>query len=216
MELSFFDLEAIEKLGEYENDCPLCRMKEESLRKTVYTILYELVNDSGVRARFNEEGLCNEHAKFMVKIAKEYPELGGLGPAIIFKDILEESVEDIKKLTFKRVKEQNFSYYLCRIEREYEEVYTRAFAKIFRSIEEGKEYENQKSVFCLRHTSMVFRELSKHKAVFNWFKRIQIEKYEEIVAKLEIFIKKYDYRRKNMPFGDEVSAWKLSAKILGK
>jgi len=72
----------------------------------------------------------------------------------------------------------------------------RTFAKVFGSSEGRKAY-------------MILRELSRYKDVFNWFRKVQIEKYEGINEKCY-------YRKKGVPFGDEVSAWRLSAKILGK
>ena len=215
MELSFFDMEALEKLNTFEEGCPVCIMKKESIGKTVYTILYELVNDSGVRKRFDEEGLCNEHAQLMVKIARNFPELGGLGPAIIFKDIMERLVEYMEKVSSKRVIRSS-GCYLCKVEREFERVYVKTYAKVFKFSEGRQKYEMSKTTFCFDHAQMILRELSRDRKSFEWFKKIQTVKYREIVRKLEIYIEKHDYRKNGIPFGDEVHAWKLSAKILGK
>jgi len=66
-----------------QNRCPVCRLLDRGTERSMENLLYENVNDGGIRARLRKSlGFCKEHALFLIKIGDT------LGIAIIYQDIL--------------------------------------------------------------------------------------------------------------------------------
>jgi len=82
---SYFDLlEACSEPG-----CPVCRISLKLARRYVDSILYEYVNDPGVRDEIRRSrGYCNEHAGWMLDVRG-----AGLGIAIFQRDIVQTVLE---------------------------------------------------------------------------------------------------------------------------
>ena len=101
---SFYDLhDALVLSG-----CPVCRLKAAYTERLLDNLLYEKVNDPGLRARIRQaRGFCHEHAWGLVR------ESAVLGVSIILRDVLHEVLRIMSAarfrtsptLSFRRVQE---------------------------------------------------------------------------------------------------------------
>ena len=102
--------------------CPICQLVRTAEEKALCSLLYEHVNDPSIREKLRKGlGLCTYHAWLMVKAASSNPLLGGLGPAIIYEDVLSHYLKEALSGKVKRPSEGGC--YLCELARSYEEVY---------------------------------------------------------------------------------------------
>jgi hypothetical protein len=87
---TYFDLlEACRKPG-----CPLCRLSQDGAERYLSALLYESVNDPGVRSRLQRSlGFCREHARLILD--RKHGE--ALGVAILTRDLLQTALERIQK-----------------------------------------------------------------------------------------------------------------------
>ena len=80
---------ALEKPG-----CHICRLVESAERQAIENILYEYVNDPGVRGGIRRSwGLCTHHAWLFLRLALSPETAGMLGAAIIYEDVVSELLD---------------------------------------------------------------------------------------------------------------------------
>jgi len=73
--------------------CPVCRGAGRAAWQHIDSILWEMVNDPGVRARLRgAHGFCREHALMALSVARE--QAAALGMAIMYEDFLRHVRED--------------------------------------------------------------------------------------------------------------------------
>lgn len=190
--------------------CPICYLNFESVRKTIFSILYESVNDPEIRARLREDGFCHKHARLIFQVLEESPDLGLLGISIILKDLLDSATElNTIKRPSRGKKERDHSHecYFCKIEKDANKRHISVFARTMTDHSKRTIFERSESVLCFYHTAEIANVLSGT-PVFEEFLRIQEEKLRMLSLHLESFIAKHDYRN-TLPFtSDEASAWK--------
>ncbi len=86
---SIYLLEVLEKPGR-----PICRLIESAERQVIKNILYEYVNDPGVRGEIRRSwGLCTHHAWLFLRLALSPETAGMLGAAIIYEDVVSELLD---------------------------------------------------------------------------------------------------------------------------
>ncbi len=188
--------------------CPVCRLARRVEERLIWNILYERVNDPTTRSMIRESlGLCPYHAWLMVSIARRNPEVGPLGPAIIYEDMVSEAVDLLSRgevnALYKRIRGECL---VCRHVRAFEDVYV---GELVDCIEGGgflSSYKDGKSTLCLRHYLMVHSRL-KSKRLKAELEAIQVEKLRSILGKIREFIRKHDYRVEESISPDEASAW---------
>lgn len=74
-----------------EDGCPICRLAQKSVARFLDGLIYENVNDPGIREDIREaRGFCNLHAWQL----RDHG--GALGIAIIHHDVLEDAMEAIE------------------------------------------------------------------------------------------------------------------------
>ena len=75
-------LQALERPG-----CAVCNAADRAARRYLDALLWEFVNDPGVRDRLRSSlGFCGAHTALAVEVAAE--QAGGLGMAILYEDFL--------------------------------------------------------------------------------------------------------------------------------
>lgn len=73
--------------------CPVCHGAHEAARRYVGSLLWEFVNDSGVRDRLrSSHGFCREHAHLALDVAKKTG--NALGMALLYEDFLRHVREE--------------------------------------------------------------------------------------------------------------------------
>jgi len=71
-----------------KSGCPLCRLHVELEARYLFGLLWENVNDPGIRARLRQSfGFCHEHA-WMLVATEQQAWGGGLGTGIIYEDLI--------------------------------------------------------------------------------------------------------------------------------
>lgn len=206
----FVEIKIIDTMSEKDPSCPICKLINESIEKLIDTILYELVNDHQIRSNLRTMGLCRKHVETIERYLHHHPELGLLGIAIIYEDILDHKLKTIKQ---NESDIYAYSCYLCNRESQIEEVYINSFGKILGGTEGITLFSQSDSVFCLYHFSRIYRLLND--TTKNHFKEIQIEKLNYLKNQLSIFIKKHDYQNKK-PIGKEATAYRSVGKLIAQ
>lgn len=80
-----------------EPDCPVCSLGHAAARRNVNTLIYEGVNDYGLRATLRESlGYCHEHAWML----PEAGESAALGIAIVHRDLLNTVRQLLDKVAY--------------------------------------------------------------------------------------------------------------------
>ncbi len=185
-------VEAIEKPG-----CPICNILEKEERNTLWDILYERVNDPGVREKFRRSlGLCRHHAWRLYELSRRDPLIGEPGPAIIYHDVLETAVE--RGLWEKPIDGECF---ICKRIDESNEAFIEEFANKAASTDLLEVYENNKSsILCRYHYSMILKRLARiDKKSADRLREIQSSKINDLINALKNFIDTYDYRSSRRP-----------------
>ncbi|WP_258084889.1 DUF6062 family protein [Thermococcus thermotolerans] len=190
--------------------CPVCRILRKYEESEIDTILYEHVNNPGVREKFKESlGLCTYHAWKTLGKAYSEPLLGPLGVAIIYEHMLRTYIAYLERGT---VPEEG-ECFLCRLMEEKEKSTIDAFAG--RIEELLPEYERSESVLCRNHYVMLLQILRRENSTAaERLERVQIKKLRVLRERLDSFIDKFDYRARERPTKDEISALPLTIEAL--
>ncbi len=81
-----------------QNGCPVCRVQEKAERRYAVNLLWENVNDPGVRVRLlASQGFCGAHVRLLLSLADR--ELGSrLGLAIIYEHLTRDLIRRLGEL----------------------------------------------------------------------------------------------------------------------
>lgn len=207
--------------------CPFCYMKEKLEKETVeYTIGPSYMEDD-IRAKSDELGFCSRH--YSVIMAEQ----NKLGVALMSHTYIQKLIKDIellkddnnktKKSLFKKIsnpiisqnqlvtyaKKTSNTCYMCdRIDHTLYR-YIDCFIYVYNNDDNIKSLFSQSKGVCYTHFSQVLNiaEQKMKDIQFNEFKDEIVKKELENLKKLEIdldfFIKKFDYKNNNLPWGDK-------------
>ena len=192
--------------------CPICNLISELEIKTIKDILYEYVNDSGVRSKFRESlGLCPYHAWLMVRIVSEPEVFDGLGATIIYEDMLSTYLKKLTKDPGYSIKGKCF---ICKYSSDFESFYLRDFIDCISNNREFLEkYISSRSILCSKHFKTVYSSL-KDVEIKDILLESRIKKIKDVLKDMENFIRKHDYRIKDNITEDESKAWIKAIMIL--
>lgn len=206
---NFVEIKIIDALSEKDQSCPVCRLINESVEKLVDTILYELVNDPQIRSNLRTMGLCKQHAEMIERYLQQHPELGLLGIAIIYEDMLGHELRTLRQPFAEGV----VNCYLCDRQTQIEKTYTSSFGRIFSEPQGVELFSQSEAVFCLDHFRKTYQLVDN--SMKDRFEEIQVRKLNYLKNQLSIFIEKHDYRNKK-PFGKEATVYKLVGRLIAK
>lgn len=198
-----------------EGGCPICTYLDQSQRKRIEAILYELVNDLKTREKFSESlGLCPYHAWLLNNIALSDPLYGKLGPAIIYHHMLSEYFERLSQGSLENFEQTNSKCFLCKELFEEEKDIVDTFVEKLVTTDLLKVYINSPhSILCPRHYQMVYNKLNnieKRKEL----EKTQINKVKYILENLASFISKHNYNSKENFTKEEALSLKLAIEAL--
>lgn len=212
--------------------CPVCTLAAKSVASYLDGLLYELVNDSGMRQDIRQaRGFCNEHAWQLRTISG-----GALGIAIIYRDVLETVLKFIKSirppksrraqpLSLQRLQEvlggdpfveaargdllatlePQAECPACRQRRTSEEVYLSTLLEHLQDEELGPAFRASAGL-CLPHFLQAL-PLVRDEQTFSSLIEIELACLERLDGELNEFIRKHDYRFADEGFGVEGDAW---------
>jgi len=212
---SYFDL--IEASS--ESGCPVCRISLELARHYVDSILYEYVNDPGVRAEFRQaRGYCTEHAWLMPEGHGR-----GLGIAIIQRDVVEtvldltqvlpdgRNARQIGQELLKRLR-PTVECPVCAHRRAMEDIALHALLENIATPDLSAALDRS-SGLCLVHFSRAL-ELVDEAQALSQLVALEQRKLSELRDDLAEFIRKNDYRFRDEGFGKEGDSWRRAIGIV--
>lgn len=212
--------------------CPLCYLAAKAVASTLDNLLYELVNDPGVRQDIRQaRGFCNRHAWQLPTIAG-----GAFGIAVIYRDVLETLLQSIQAiqppgarraqpLSLQRLHgmlggapfvqaaksdllaalEPQAECPACYQQRMSEQVYLGTLLEHLED-EELEVAFRASAGLCLPHFRQAL-SLIQDENTFSRLIEIELACLERLDGELNEFIRKHDYRLAQEGFGNEGDSW---------
>ncbi len=212
-EHDFFDL-----LKSDINGCPLCSLEEERVKRSMKVLLYESVTKRQFRKDIRFSRICRKHYEMFNQSVKEDLTVAGLGPAIIFWDMIKSQSEEIENNSLLRKRQKNPDCYFCSYLETLPERITLSAYNVFKTLEGMKAFENSESIICFDHFEFLNKIAlkKKDKTFMASLKKIQMEKLEHLTGKLRQFIDKHDYANKTKITEEEAMSLKVAFKTVLK
>ena len=195
---SYHDL--LEALG--QEGCPICRLGQRVSDRFLDGLLYECVNDPGLRAEIRaSRGFCHRHAWEMAKIHG-----GGLGIAIICRDVLDTVMKEMKRgaSAAEGLLPQR-PCPACALQEDMEGIYLSELLRHLDDPQLGQAFAASAGL-CLPHLRRALKltkEATKRCALLDAQRAI----WERLHGELDEFIRKNDYRFADEGFGTEGDSW---------
>ncbi len=211
-----------------QQPCPLCDLATKAVASYLDSLLYESVNDPGLRQDIREaRGLCNTHAWQLRTLSG-----AALGVALIYRDVLETVLQLIRQSKYRHPQPLSLQRLqgalggeqppagtadlvaalapqntcpACRHQRRVEDVY-------LGTLIDALDDEDMRLAFrasnglCLPHFRRAL-QLVGDEAAFNRLVEIEAACLERLDVELSEFIRKHDYRFAHEPMGQESDAW---------
>jgi len=209
-----------------EQGCPICSLLKKSISRLMEELLYERVNDAGVRKEIRKSlGFCALHAWQLQKCGD------GFGSSIIYEDLINTAAgsiekyitqdKDLKDLSRQVAGGRNVSKKttvvcpVCKARQEADERYVAVFIESFNSPEFYVLFKNSFGL-CLPHLMSVI-EKDKQKLIVKELLTVELEKMRGLIKEIKEFQRKHDYRFSKENFGKEGNSWiRAVEKISGK
>ncbi|MGC8837373.1 MAG: DUF6062 family protein [Anaerolineae bacterium] len=225
--ISFHDLrEALAQPG-----CALCRLKARTADQVVEALLWEQVNDPGLRRRVRQaRGFCHEHAWLLVRQG------ASLGVAILLHDVLQDLLDETEAppfqppppLSLRRAQEAldrsrpslataalvarlepHGPCPVCRQVEAMEGVYFQTLVEDLLG-EDGLLDDFQASDgLCLPHFRQALA-LVREREAFDALLFAQRRIWQDLADRLSESIRKSDYRFRDEPLGEEAGSWLMA------
>lgn len=221
---SYYDVrDALDEPG-----CAVCRLKSRAGERYLDGLLWENVNDPGVRRRVREaRGFCHDHAWQLVRPA------AALGVAIIHRDVLRTVLDVLQEARFQSPPwlslqrahealdaeqpsaataglvsqlEPQAPCPACKQEAEMEAIYLDALLEELPGEDGLLVTYRESDGLCLLHLSQALARL-RDEDIFQALVDAQKAIWQRLVGDLDEFIRKNDARFRDEPWGDERDAW---------
>jgi hypothetical protein len=219
-------LEAFDKQG-----CPICRLLTEHSLRYLDALVYEQVNDVGLRRKLRAaRGLCNWHAWQAAKVAAS-----AHGVAIIANDLITEEVMRLDDFlrgstitpmqpprsrwrvrtavrAFLRSWQQKQMCPACQVVLEHERHALETMLNGLAAEEFAHRVEHT-TPLCIPHTTRMVEIQGRHPQLHRLL-ALQRHKYARLVGELDEFCRKHDYRFIHEAWGTESDAWLRAIALL--
>jgi len=197
-------------------DCPVCRLMARDSERYLDSLLWESVNDPGVRHNLRQaQGFCHEHAWRLSRAG------ASLGVAILMHDVLGSVLKAMESARFqalsarsrRRAHESLVTRLSARAEcpaciqaRQKEEIHLSTLNEHLVG-EDGllAAYEASDGL-CLPHFRLALA-IIREEAVFDALLAAQRTVWGRLAAHLGEFIRKNDYLFRDEPWGEEGDSW---------
>jgi hypothetical protein len=205
---------------------------EEASASYLDTLFYEQVTDVGVRRKLRQaRGLCNWHSERVRHLT-----MAALGVAIIAQDLLEEEIARLAELprrpfwrrvttgALAQVSAQRLSAYLrgwrhrhacpaCQAVGEHEQHALETILNFLNEEVFALRFHATAFGVCLPHLVRVAECLPSHPALITLIE-VQRSKYATLIAELDEFCRKHDYRFSHETWGLESDSWQRAIEVL--
>lgn len=211
--------------------CPICRLTEKWVNRYLDGLMYENVNDPGVRETLSQSlGFCNEHAWRFAGLS------GGasLGVAIIYRSLINRVAGALKQarhiapgpLHWQRAREaldrdgpagatraavQSLEPQAgCPACRHRDEMETMTLTAVVDALDHDQRLQAALQTaggLCLPHLRRAL-QLAREAAAFETLQAIMLDRLAALLSELDEFIRKNDYRFQQEGFGVEGDSWR--------
>ncbi len=193
-----------------ESGCPVCRGSVRAAAKYLESLLWENVNDSGVREELRDDhGFCREHSLALLQVAGARSE--ALGVAIVYEDLLDHIERDVanggpnprhRSLRLRSNTRPGRSCRACAVADDVAVNYLGIIAASEPDGAAGRRLEG--AVLCFPHFS---RGLGIPGIDHARLESVYLRGSVSIRSELRRLIDHADYRRADEPWGPEKDAW---------
>lgn len=210
--------EAFEKSAEDPHaGCPFCAIRKSFEENELSLILGASMMEPDVRTRTNDLGFCGRHFKMMYDAGKRLP------LALILQSHLDQVSKNLQgkrfvptgitaKNTTTKLESLTESCYICdRLDRNFSLVIDNAVYLFSTDPEFRTKCANQHK-FCFPHYAMFLKAAkanlkgNEFSEFYKYMSAIQNNYIEELKANIDFFVKKFDYRYEDEPWGDAKDA----------
>ena len=212
--------EAFEK----QDGCPFCRLYRQLEKKEVDRILGAAMMEPDIRKKTNEKGFCRPHFDMMFRYGKKLP------LALILESHLDEVRSKVTSGSLfasasaarsaKKLNALGESCYICdRLNYNFDRSVECA-VMLWQSDGEFRRKFAMSPYFCLPHyTAFVTaaRERMSKKEFSSFFadiSHIESRYFDKLSSDVSLFVKKFDYRYENEPWGDSRDSTERAIKFL--
>jgi len=212
--MSYFTvLETLQKTGA----CALCELEARDMRRYMDHLLYENVNDAGVRGDLAySRGYCRRHAHVLLEFAD------GLGTAILYLDQVKLFLDALKsidslsaKLRRKNLPQswnQEALCPACVIQVQGRHGYMCTLLDWLGAPEVRKAFDAGPGL-CVPHLLLALRQ-ARDTPSREYLIAAHVGKYADLADRLAEFIRKQDYRFHGEPWGAEKDAWQRAINMM--
>jgi hypothetical protein len=200
--------------------CAVCELETGNVRRYLENLLYENVNDRGVRARLvRSRGFCHRHAHMLLGFGD------ALGTAILYQDQLRICVETLQSLQARsgsrRSRDAGESLQgevrcpACVVQLESRRRSVETLLKWLDDPEMHKAFEGSPGL-CLAHLLPILADV-KDQSVREKIAAAQVRKYSALAEELAQLIRpenRDDYRTRGEPLGKEGDSWQRAVRML--
>lgn len=200
------------------NGCPLCYLEEERVKRSMKVLLYESVTKRQFRKDIRFSRICRKHYEMFNQSVKEDLTVAGLGPAIIFWDMIKSQSEEMDKKPMFKKRQKNQDCYFCSYLETLPERIGESAYNVLKTPEGFKCFTDSPSIICFDHFELLLKIASKKKdrTFCNDLKEIQKEKLAGLTDKLRHFIAKHDYANKTKITNEEALSLKIAFRAILK
>jgi hypothetical protein len=211
--------------------CPLCRLADQWVGRYLDGLMYENVNDPGLRETLAQSlGFCNEHAWRFAGLS------GGasLGVAIIYRSLINQIAGALRQGRYSAPGSLHWQRAREGLDREQpagatravvqslepqtgcpacvhrDELETLALTAVVEGLRQDRGLQEALRAaggLCLPHLRRAF-QLVRDEATFETLKAVMLDQLAALLGELDEFIRKNDYRFRHEGFGPEGDSWR--------
>ena len=195
-----------------QSGCCICRLADYAVRRYLGSLLWESVNDPGVREKLRAaRGFCREHSWQAQSMGSP------LGVAILWRDLLTQEVVELQRPGVELRRRRLAPRGECPACAQRDEAERRFLETLLEHLEAGElrgEYTDS-SGLCLPHIERALR--SAPPQAHRFLVEAESEKLNRLLGELSEIIRKNDYRFRDEPWGAERDAWvRATGKLKGE
>jgi len=207
----------LELLKKKITGCPICAFEEERVKRSMKVLLYESVTKRQFRQDIRFSRICRKHYEMFNQSVKEDLTVAGLGPAIIFWDMIKSQAEELEKRSIAKKNNRNDCYF-CSYLKSMPERNSLTAYRVFQSEQGMTLFQESTSIICFDHFERLINTAKKNKdkAFIRSFQSIQIEKLEHLTDHLRQFIDKHDYANQTKITKEEAMSLKVAFRTVLK
>ncbi len=199
-------------------DCPLCYLEADRMRKYLDSLLYEFVNDPGVRKQLaRSRGFCQTHAHQIANVEGPH----ALGIAILYHDQVNQFLTFLERLKqptiqrfWKRRRRNSWESSepcpACALGKEQRLRYADVLVRSMNEPDFRAAYEVSAGL-CVPHFLFAIDRVQEQ-SLRDFLITIQQARFSDLKHSLEEFCRKNDYRFRDEAIGKESDSWMRAIK----